>query len=215
MGNENQSEPAAQGAGANDKALEKKGGLPLGLMAIAIVALAIGFVMANPGTLSQLAGASNANINANPVVANLVSAPNSGAQASAGSANGQAALAQGAQPSGDVQEIRMDVLASGWSPDSFVLKKGVKTRWVINAKQLTGCNQEIKVPDYGLDIKLQQGENIVEFTPDKEGVVRWSCWMGMIRGTFVVVNDTGNQSAVSQALANAPAPKTGGCGCGG
>ncbi|MDD5336913.1 MAG: sulfite exporter TauE/SafE family protein [Candidatus ainarchaeum sp.] len=87
-----------------------------------------------------------------------------------------------------VQTIKMTVDGFGWSPDSFVLKKGVKVRWVIDVKELTSCNKEIIVRDYGLDIKLRQGENIVEFTPDKEGTVRWSCWMGMIPGTFQVVN---------------------------
>lgn len=87
----------------------------------------------------------------------------------------------------DVQTIRMTVDAYGWSPDTFTLKKGVKVRWIIDVKELTGCNKEIIVQDYGLDIKLKEGENIVEFTPTKAGTVAWSCWMGMIPGTFRVV----------------------------
>lgn len=89
--------------------------------------------------------------------------------------------------SGNIQVINMTVDASGFNPDNFVLQKGVKVRWVINVKELTGCNREIIVRDYGLDIKLHDGENIVEFTPDNAGTVHWSCWMGMIPGTFQVV----------------------------
>ncbi len=85
-----------------------------------------------------------------------------------------------------VQEIRMTVDSYGWSPDTFTLKQGVRTRWIIDVKELTGCNKEIIVRDYNLDIKLHIGENIVEFTPDKKGTIRWSCWMGMIPGTFNV-----------------------------
>jgi len=109
------------------------------------------------------------------------------------------------------QEIRMDVDASGYKPDSFVLKKGVPVKWIINAKELTGCNKEIIVPSYNLQIKLKQGENIVEFTPDKAGTVSWSCWMGMIPGSFIVT-DTGN--ATQQEIKSA-APNSGGGMCGG
>lgn len=56
-------------------------------------------------------------------------------------------------------------------------------------KELTGCNREIVVNNYGLDIKLKNGLNVVEFIPDKEGTIRWSCWMGMLRGSFVVTED--------------------------
>jgi len=94
---------------------------------------------------------------------------------------------QGSNVTEELQVIRMTVDASGWSPDTFILKKGIKVRWIIDVKKLTNCNKEIIVKDYGLDIKLKTGENIVEFTPEKEGTIRWSCWMGMIPGTFTVV----------------------------
>jgi len=123
-----------------------------------------------------------------------------------------------ANVSGDLQKIYMDVDANGWSPDTFVLKKGVPVQWTINVKQLTSCNKEIIVPEYNLDIKLKQGINTVEFTPAKEGTVSWSCWMGMIPGTFIVKEniDLNSQQQVQAALSSAPSqPKSGGCGCGG
>jgi len=49
--------------------------------------------------------------------------------------------------------------------------------------------------------------NVVEFTPDKKGTVRWSCWMGMIPGSFVV---TESGSASAQEVASA-VPSGGGC----
>jgi len=111
------------------------------------------------------------------------------------------------------QEINMDVLASGWSPNSFVLQKGVPVRWNINVKELTSCNKEIIVNEYGLDIKLKQGLNIVEFTPNKVGTVRWSCWMGMIPGSFVVTDD--GQASQAQIQMATPALTGHSCGCGG
>jgi plastocyanin domain-containing protein len=71
------------------------------------------------------------------------------------------------------------------------------------------------VRDYGLDFPIKQGEQTIEFTPSKEGVVRWSCWMGMIPGSFVVVNDVNNQTEKTALETAAPRQVKGGCGCGG
>ncbi|MDO9105099.1 MAG: sulfite exporter TauE/SafE family protein [Methylovulum sp.] len=88
------------------------------------------------------------------------------------------------------QTIAMDVLRKGYFPSQFTLRKGVPVKWVINGKELNECNKAIVVPQYGLDIKLQAGRQIIEFTPPEVGVVPWSCWMGMIPGTFIVVENT-------------------------
>lgn len=117
--------------------------------------------------------------------------------------------------SGGYQIIRMNVTNAGWQPNSFVLQKGVPVKWIINGIQINGCNNKIIVRDYGLEFPINPGEQTIEFTPDKEGVVRWSCWMGMIPGTFIVVNDVNNKTEQSVVVAAAPAPpKSGGCGCG-
>jgi len=84
------------------------------------------------------------------------------------------------------QEIRMDVSRSGYTPSVFVLKKGVPVKWIINGKELTGCNNAIQVPALGLQFDIQKGEQVIEFTPEKAGTIRWSCWMGMIKGSFLV-----------------------------
>ncbi|MCX6778144.1 MAG: sulfite exporter TauE/SafE family protein [Candidatus Micrarchaeota archaeon] len=121
------------------------------------------------------------------------------------------------------QIIRMNVTNAGFEPNSFVLKNGIPVKWIINGVELNGCNSEIIVREYGLDIKVQQGEQTVEFTPTKAGAVSWSCWMGMIPGKFTVVD--GNTTAgQAELINNAAAPNTGGgtcgaggcgCGCGG
>lgn len=113
------------------------------------------------------------------------------------------------------QEIRMDVTARGWSPDKFILKKGVPVKWIINGKQITGCNNGIQVPKYKLNFKIQSGEQTIEFTPTESGVVPWSCWMGMIQGTFVVTDDVTSQTAQNQLSAVASKPAGGSCGMGG
>lgn len=114
------------------------------------------------------------------------------------------------------QDIRMDVLASGWSPNKFVLKKGVPVKWIINGKQITGCNNAIQVPKLGLNFDIKKGEQVVEFTPTEEGVIPWSCWMGMIQGAFIVKEDIdlNDQQEIRKELVSVQVPKSSGCGCG-
>jgi plastocyanin domain-containing protein len=129
------------------------------------------------------------------------------------------------QKSGNYQEIRMNVTYAGWQPDRFVLKAGVPVKWVIDAQQLTSCNSAIKVPQFDLQFNIKPGIQTIEFTPTDEGTIPWSCWMGMIRGTFIVKKniDTADQAQVQKALDAAPyTPEgmgscnmgSGGCSCG-
>jgi len=98
-------------------------------------------------------------------------------------------------PSCDTEQtINMEVLKSSFSPNQFTLRKGVPVKWVINGKEMNECNKVIVIPEYKLKIELKEGTQIIEFTPPESGVVPWSCWMGMIPGTFIVVD-------------NAPPPK--------
>lgn len=112
------------------------------------------------------------------------------------------------------QIINMEVNRYGWEPDKFVLKKDVPVRWIINGKEINGCNNAIQVPKYGLNFDIKPGEQIIEFTPTKEGVVSWSCWMGMIPGVFVVRDDIdlGNSAEVQKELDAVPDQPRGSCG---
>ena len=89
----------------------------------------------------------------------------------------------------NVQVINMDVTRYGWEPAEFTLVKGVPVQWVINGKEITGCNRAIQVPAYNLEFDIVPGEQVIEFTPTETGTVAWSCWMGMIPGTFTVVDN--------------------------
>ena len=108
------------------------------------------------------------------------------------------------------QVIKMEVNRYGWSPDQFVLKKGVPVKWVIDGKEITGCNNAIQVPKLKLNFDVKKGEQVIEFTPTEEGVIPWSCWMGMIPGTFIVTDDgAATQSQIADA--NSQAVASGGC----
>jgi sulfite exporter TauE/SafE/copper chaperone CopZ len=99
------------------------------------------------------------------------------------------------------QEIRMTVDGRGFTPNQFVLQKGVPVKWIIDGKQLNGCNNAIMVPALGLDFKLKPGEQTIEFTPTDVGTIKWSCWMGMLKGAFIVkdeVEDGDSESAQAE-----------------
>ncbi len=129
----------------------------------------------------------------------------------------------GVQVKNGYQEIRMEVNRYGWEPDTFVLEKDVPVKWIIDGKEINGCNNAIQVPKYDLNFDIQPGEQVIEFTPTESGDVRWSCWMGMIPGMFIVKDDVGGQADIQKELQQAPqlvggscgGGGTGGCGCGG
>lgn len=138
--------------------------------------------------------------------------------------------ASGTVPTGNVatvdagvQTIEMAVNGRGFVPNTFILQKGVPVKWVIDGQKLNGCNSGIIVPKLGLDFKVKPGKQVIEFTPTEAGTIPWSCWMGMIRGSFIVKEDvtTLSNAEVQQELASAPKPGGscggggGGCGCGG
>jgi hypothetical protein len=115
------------------------------------------------------------------------------------------------------QEIRMTVDSRGYTPNKFILKTGVPVHWIIDGKQLTNCNRAIQVPAYGLKFDVEQGEQTIEFNPTDAGTIRWSCWMGMIQGTFIVQDDLSqaNTAAVQKELNTVETPTGGTCGMGG
>ena len=75
----------------------------------------------------------------------------------------------------------------------IVVQKGVPVRIVVHADagKITGCNNEIVSRDFGFDVKIVPGDNIIEFLPEEEGDYVYSCWMNMIRNRIRVIDDPG------------------------
>ncbi|MGB8453250.1 MAG: sulfite exporter TauE/SafE family protein [Anaerocolumna sp.] len=91
----------------------------------------------------------------------------------------------------DIKENHQEITTSlGYgSYPAITVKAGVPVKWTITAGQgmINGCNNEMIIPEYNLNVKLNEGENLIEFTPDKAGKFGYSCWMGMIRSSINVV----------------------------
>ena len=90
----------------------------------------------------------------------------------------------------DYRDIVMDFSKNETIPTvPVILKKGVPVKWHVHNSQMQSCVNSVVVPKLGLDIPLKQGEKTIEFTPQQEGVITWSCDMGMTTGSFIVVDD--------------------------
>lgn len=97
-----------------------------------------------------------------------------------------------------VQVVTTGLDSGGYEP--IVVQAGIPVQWNIRAEEgdINGCNNEIIIPEYNVQKPLEVGDNIIEFTPDKSGVIPYSCWMGMIRSQITVVDDLGNPGQVPE-----------------
>jgi copper ion binding protein len=90
-----------------------------------------------------------------------------------------------------VQVVEAQLESSGYP--SIVVQKGVPVQFnlVADDAAINGCNETVEFPAYNVEKRLQTGDNIIEFTPDKTGTISYTCWMGMIYGKIQVVDDLG------------------------
>ena len=84
------------------------------------------------------------------------------------------------------QVIYTEVEKQAYLPEKYTLRKNIPVKWIINVKELSSCNRQIVIPALEMTIDLAEGLQMVEFTPKVAGVISWSCYMGMIPGTFIV-----------------------------
>lgn len=92
----------------------------------------------------------------------------------------------------DFQIINTSANSRGYDPNVFIIEKGKPVNWVISGDAVNSCNNEILIPELNISQEIKAGYNIIKFTPEKEGELRFSCWMGMLGGKFLVVEDINN-----------------------
>jgi plastocyanin domain-containing protein len=110
------------------------------------------------------------------------------------------------------QEVNMDLSYAGYSPNVLNIKKGIPVRWNINVKQMTGCTNSIMIESLGIKKDLQIGNNVIEFTPpDDVDEIKFSCWMRMVWGKFVVADDSVNKSRSKPVQNTSSLQTNGGC----
>lgn len=96
---------------------------------------------------------------------------------------------------GSIQKVTTKLESDKYA--SIIIQKGIPVKWIIKAEKgsLNRCNNKILIPEYNIEnLVLVPGNNVIEFTPGKEGRFTYSCWMGMITGSIRVVADVNNIS---------------------
>jgi len=117
------------------------------------------------------------------------------AAASSLSSSTSASSGNVAQIAGNVQTITTTMDSGRYT--AIVVQKGIPVKWTITARpgDLNGCNNPVTIPKYNIQKKLVPGDNLIEFTPEEEGNITYTCWMGMISSNIKVVADVTKISA--------------------
>ncbi len=122
-----------------------------------------------------------------------------------------------------VQIVKMTQTATGYSPNTFTIKRGLPVKWIITSEDAFTCAASIVSPQLGIRKNLEAGQNIIEFTPSEADQIRFTCSMGMYSGSFNVVDNTSIPGSRAQenitqpsniAAATSCGGSGGGCGCG-
>ena len=85
-----------------------------------------------------------------------------------------------------MQVVEMHITYDGFKPNVFNVKKDIPVKWIIYGDQISSCTNKIIVPSLNISKSIAAGENVINFTPNTSGTIDFSCWMGMVRGKFVV-----------------------------
>ena len=118
----------------------------------------------------------------------------------------------------DVQVVKLSVQGGQYVLEPDTIKKDIPVRIEADMSKMPGCSKSIVISAFGIRKSLNQGDNIIEFTPDKAGTFNIACSMNMYRGVFTVLENDGSESAyVDQQLPQGGSCgiSGGGCGCGG
>lgn len=89
-------------------------------------------------------------------------------------------------PNSKEQIIRMSITSRGFEPSTLKIKKGIPVKWIITGDQVTACTNKIIIPSLNISKSISSGENVVNFVPSDAREIPFSCWMGMVRGKFIV-----------------------------
>ncbi|MEM2139172.1 MAG: hypothetical protein QXM96_03385 [Candidatus Woesearchaeota archaeon] len=89
------------------------------------------------------------------------------------------------------QKVKLLVNSNGdYELQPGVLKKDVPVKMEVDLNSVYGCARSIVIKDFNVFKNVRQGDNIIEFTPTKEGRIRIQCSMNMYSGYFDVVSDS-------------------------
>jgi sulfite exporter TauE/SafE len=84
-----------------------------------------------------------------------------------------------------VQEITINVLNEGYTPNVFTVQSGQPIRLRLVTNQTYGCSRSFVIPSLGIQrILPDTGHTLIELPPQQAGQLRFTCSMGMYGGVI-------------------------------
>jgi len=85
------------------------------------------------------------------------------------------------------RRVEVSITKKGFEPDKITAKKGEPLRLVVTRRTDQTCAKEIVIADAGMRKELPLDQRVmIDFTPTKNGELRYACGMDMISGVIVV-----------------------------
>lgn len=84
------------------------------------------------------------------------------------------------------QESVITVEQLGYKNENVKVKVGVPVKLRFQKDYKGGCLSELIIKDLNIQKNLDEGDNVVEFIPDKVGTIPFHCGMGMFTGKIIV-----------------------------
>lgn len=80
------------------------------------------------------------------------------------------------------------LVKGGYNPSVIRVEHGTPVRLTFRREETSPCSQTVVFDDFGKHADLPEGQLVpVEFLPDQPGEFPFTCGMGMLRGTLIVV----------------------------
>jgi len=90
----------------------------------------------------------------------------------------------GASPAREI-DVRV---RGGYDPERISVEAGVPVRIIFRREESAPCSEQVVFPGFGKSATLPPGEKVaVDLLPETPGEYEFTCGMGMLRGTLVVV----------------------------
>ncbi|MFA6073646.1 MAG: hypothetical protein WC758_06025 [Candidatus Woesearchaeota archaeon] len=125
--------------------------------------------------------------------------------ANAFSGGTQTKTTQGTNQATSYQSATLKFVNYEYIIEPNTLKKDIPVKLTVDTTTVVGCMRDVVISEFGVRKYVTPTDNVIEFTPTKEGTFWIVCSMNMGRGTFKV---SSSGASSSDTLA-APTPSLG------
>lgn len=89
---------------------------------------------------------------------------------------------------GNVQKISLEILNNGYRPNRLQIRSGVPVELTLRSNKVYSCALAFTIKSLGIREFLDATDTrVVRFTPEKPGMIPFSCSMGMYTGVIEVI----------------------------